>query len=85
MSQVQTYRKPDANMIVVRTFFLNGMLSLQRHGIGRMRIAKSEMTLNIPVARSIASLLKQRPLVINLFQICSRGWHIAIWKIVTTR
>ena len=45
-----TYKKPVAKIVVMSNFFLNGIRSLQTHGIGSIKIAKSEMTLNTPVA-----------------------------------
>ena len=44
------YKKPVANIVVMSIFFFNGIRSLQMHGIGSIKIAKSEMTLNTPAA-----------------------------------
>ncbi|KAL9063909.1 MAG: hypothetical protein Q9161_009207 [Pseudevernia consocians] len=46
-------------------FFFSGKRSLQTQGMGSIRIAKSEMTLNTPVAWKVALTLKQWPVVIS--------------------
>ena len=48
---LNTYKNPVAKTIVRSIFFFSGMRSLQTQGIGSIRVAKSEMTLKIPLAR----------------------------------
>ena len=80
-----TYREPVANIAVVKIFFFVGICSFQREGIGRAKIAKSVMTLNIEVDRYAALAFKQRPVVNNGFQIFSRGIHDAMAHMVETK
>ncbi len=82
---IDSYRKPVANIAVVKIFFFGGIRSFQRDGIGRIKIAKSVMTLNIASDRYAALVSMQRPVVINGFQIFSRGIHWTIATIVATR
>ena len=81
----RSHRKPVANTAVVKIFFFKGICNFHRDGIGRIKIAKSVMTLNIAVDRYAALLSMQWPVVINGFQIFSRGIHWAMAKIVATR
>ncbi len=85
MVPIDTYRKPVANIAVVKIFFLSGICSFQRDGIGSIRMAKSVMTLNIAVDKNAALASMQRPVVINGFQIFSRGIHWTIARMVATR
>ena len=80
-----TYKNPAEKIAMIPIFFRNETLSRQTDGIGRSRIAKSDRTLNIPVARKAALVSKQWPVVINGFQIFSRGKHMMISKIVSTK
>ena len=56
---MDTYRRPVANIAVVKIFLLKGLCSLQRDGIGRIKIAKSVMTLKIAVDRYAALVSMQ--------------------------
>lgn len=58
----KTHNKPVANTAMAYIFFLKGTFNFHSDGIGKIRIAKSEITLNIPLVRKPAVLLKQRPL-----------------------
>lgn len=51
-----THNRPMAKTPVVRIFFLSDICNLQIDGIGRIRIAKSDSTLKIPLAL-LAALL----------------------------
>ncbi len=51
---IDSYRKPVANTAVVKIFFFGAIRSFQRDGIGRIKIAKSVMTLNIAIDRYAA-------------------------------
>ena len=82
---MDTYRKPVANTAVVWIFFFRGICSFQRIGIGRIKIAKSVMTLNIAVDKYAALVSMQWPVFINGFQIFLRGLHCAMAKMVATR
>ena len=50
----QAYKNPVVKTAAIISFLLNGICNRQRTGIGRIRIAKSETTLKIPVARNAA-------------------------------
>lgn len=82
---IDTYREPVANIAVVKIFFFTDICNFQRDGIGRIRIAKSVMTLNIAVDTYAALVSVQWPVVINGFQIFSRGVHWAMAKMVAIR
>lgn len=81
----ETYKRPVAKIDVMSIFFFNGICSLQTQGIGSTRIAKSEMTLKMPVASKIALTLKQWPVFMRGFQIFFRGVHKAIPNRLTAR
>ena len=53
-STMYTYRKPVANTAVIRILFLEDSCSFQTDGMGRMKIAKSDITLKIPLALNVA-------------------------------
>ena len=59
------------------SFFFSGILSFQMDGMGKLKIMKSDTTLNIPEAFTPAFALMQWPVVSSGFQILSRGMH---WK-----
>jgi hypothetical protein len=80
-----TYRNPVAKMAKIPNFFFMGTCNFKIDGMGSTKIAKSDMTLNNPVACIEASRLKQEPVVINRFQYFSRGRHINILKPISTR
>ena len=82
---IDTYRLPVANIAVVNIFFFMGICNFQRDGIGRIKIAKSVMTLKIAIDTYSALVSMQWPVVINGFQIFSRGVHWAMAEIVATR
>ncbi len=80
-----SYQNPTANTTMIMAFFFCGICNFQIVIIGSTRIEKSDMTLKIPVAIQAALPLKQCPSVISMFQILSRGMHMAISKTVSTR
>lgn len=43
-----THKSPVANTPIIKIFFLMGICSFQRQGIGSIRIAKADTTLKIP-------------------------------------
>ena len=45
-----TYRKPVAKIAVIKIFLLKDICNFQTDGIGKIKMAKSEITLKIPVA-----------------------------------
>ena len=69
-----------ANTPIVRSFLLMGICSFHKHGIGSIRITKSEVTLKMPELSELVILLKQWPVVINGFQSFSRGLHIKMFR-----
>lgn len=77
--------KPVANVAVVKTFFFTGICNFQSGCIGRIKIAKSVTTLNMAVDKYAALVLMHWPVVINGFQIFSRGVHWAMAKMLATR
>ena len=52
-----TYKKPVAKIAVVKIFLLSDIFSFQTDGTGRIKIAKSETTLKIPLAWKVAQML----------------------------
>lgn len=78
------YKEPVAKIVVMSIFFFSGKRSLQTQGMGSIRIAKSEMTLKMPLAWNVASTLEQWPVVMRGFQIFLRGVQIAISNIAIT-
>ena len=46
----KTYKNPVAKMVITNIFCFSGIRSFQTQGIGSIKMAKSEMTLKIPVA-----------------------------------
>lgn len=52
-----THRKPIEKTHEINIFLLEVICNLRIHGIGRIRIAKSVITLKTPVALYIMSLL----------------------------
>ena len=76
---------PVAKTAIIMIFFFGGICSFQIGTIGRASIEKSDITLNVPVASYAAFSLKQWPVVINKFQIFSRGLHMMISKTVSTK
>lgn len=79
-----TYRKPVAKIAVMKSFLLIAICNFHRAGIGRIKIAKSVITLNIEVPKYAAPVLKQCPDIINGFQIFSCGIHCVMANIVET-
>lgn len=65
--------------------FLQGSCNFQTDLMGRIKIAKSEITLNTPVDLKRAVKSKQCPCFINGFQAFSRGLHMNIMKEVCMR
>ena len=74
-----TYRNPVANSAEAKRFLLMHICSFQTQGIGRIRIAKSEITLKIPELSELISPFKQWPVIMNGFQSFSRGLHMKIF------
>lgn len=63
--QRDTYQIPVAKVAIIIIFFVSGICNLHIGTMGRTKIEKSDMTLNIPVAMFAALALKQWPVVIN--------------------
>lgn len=80
-----THRSPAANIVVTKIFFFKGTCNFHTHGIGRIRIAKSDVMLKKPLARYKAFAFRQWPVCSHGFQIFSRGLHKAIMKITWAR
>jgi hypothetical protein len=75
-----THQTPVAKIAIIMIFFLKGVCNFQIAIMKRIRIAKSDMTLNMPVAIYLACQSKQWPVVINLFQTLSCGLRKEIAK-----
>ena len=56
---METYTKPAEKIAMILSFFLNGTLSFQMVGIGKLKTTKSETTLKIPEAMMPAAELMQ--------------------------
>ena len=56
-SGIPTHKSPVANTPTIKIFFLMGICNFQRHGIGSIRIAKSDTTLKIPELSASVLLL----------------------------
>lgn len=80
-----TDQRPVLKIAIINIFFLKGSCNFQIGTIGRMRIAKSDRTLNIPEAIYIAWVLRQWPVVISRFQIFFLGVHAVISKIKSVK